>query len=123
MGEERSRTEKVNALVEKIKEASRESLIIVEGKKDEEALISLGIKGKFFFLSSQRNSLYESAENISANYKKVLLFLDLDWEGKRLSKIIKKYFSRLGVKVNLNLARNLLRLKKTQFVEGLGKTF
>ena len=120
MGKERSKEEKVKALLEEIKERAEYNLIIVEGKKDKAALQSLGIKGEFFLLSSQKNSLYESAEKIASKYKKVLLFLDLDKEGRKLAKTIKSYLNQLGVKVDTSLAKNLLRLEKTQFVEGLG---
>ena len=115
MGKERK--EEVKELLEKIK--AEESLIIVEGKKDEAALKSLSINGEFFLLSSQRISLYESAEKIASKHKRVLLFLDLDREGRKLAKIIRDYLNQFGVKVDTGLAKNFLRLGKTQFVEGL----
>ena len=116
MGKERSE-EEIKALLEKIK--AEDSLIIVEGKKDRAALEGLGIEGDFFLLSSQRTSFYESAEKIASKYDKVLLFLDLDKEGRKLSNTIKKYLGELGVKVDSSLGKRLLRLGDTQFVEGL----
>jgi len=122
MGEERAREkEELNSLLREIREKARESLIIIEGKKDRTALESLGIRNKFFLLSGQRNSLYESAEKIARTYRKVLLFLDLDEKGRKLAKTMKSYLSSLGVKADDLLAKSLLRLADTQFVEGVGK--
>ncbi len=65
-------------------EAEKGSLIVVEGKRDRTALRSLGFLGKMVMLchNGSINSLAESA----SSYKKTILLLDLDNEGRALTK-------------------------------------
>lgn len=65
-------------------EAEKGSLIVVEGKRDKAALRSLGFLGKMVMLchNGSINSLAESA----SSYKKTILLLDLDNEGRVLTK-------------------------------------
>ncbi len=65
-------------------EAEKGSLVVVEGKRDRTALRSLGFLGKMVMLchNGSVNSLVESA----SSYKKTVLLLDLDNEGRALTK-------------------------------------
>jgi 5S rRNA maturation endonuclease (ribonuclease M5) len=65
-------------------ESERGSLIVVEGKRDKAALRSLGFLGKIVTLchNGSINSLAETANS----YKKTVLLLDLDNEGRALTK-------------------------------------
>lgn len=65
-------------LLQKVIRKANESIILVEGKRDEEALREIGVKGKII----QANA---SSERISSNLsgKKVELLFDYDEEGRR----------------------------------------
>lgn len=105
----------------------KDSLIIVEGKKDKNALISLNIPSKNIFpINEDGRSLYEKIEeieNIAKKTKKSCVILtDFDKKGKQLYLIIKKELSNCGVKINNNL-RNLLIKLNISHIEGLDTFF
>jgi 5S rRNA maturation endonuclease (ribonuclease M5) len=64
-------------------DAENNSLIVVEGKRDKEALESLGFRGKILMLchSGGMKNLIENADL----HRKMVLLLDLDKEGKALT--------------------------------------
>lgn len=100
--------EEILALIEK----EKDSLVIVEGKKDKKALENLGFS-KIIILN---RPIYEIAESI--NEKRVLLLSDLDKEGKQIYSKLKKELSRRGVVV-IDSLRNLLFRTDLRQIEGL----
>jgi 5S rRNA maturation endonuclease (ribonuclease M5) len=98
-------------LVESLK--GENGLIVVEGKKDVAKLKKFGIKS-----TPLKKDLKGFCESIDA--KEVILLMDTDKEGKELTKKLKSYFARLGVKVNLFYWYSLKKLRVTH-VEGLNK--
>src|SRR4030042_2102100 len=110
-------SEKVKEIVEEIRlliEKEKESLVIVEGKKDERALRALG----FTDVVLLNKPLYEVVEGINA--KRVLLLTDLDEEGKKLYSKLKKDLDKQGIRVD-NKLRNLLFRTEIRQIEGLAK--
>ncbi|HZX11978.1 MAG TPA: toprim domain-containing protein [Candidatus Nanoarchaeia archaeon] len=85
-------------------EHSREKLVLVEGKKDKQALESLGFTN---IVSLQNRPLFEVVETIQE--KEVVLLTDLDKEGRRLFSILKKGLERQGTKVHSQLRFELLK--------------
>ena len=64
-------------------EADSRSVVIVEGKRDLAALRSLGFRGEAVMLC-HNGSISGLAENVS-RYRKTILLLDLDKEGRSLT--------------------------------------
>ena len=111
--------EKGQRLLEKLRKEAKEAVLIIEGKKDKIALESLDIDADFFLLCKQNKSLEESTEEISKKYKRAILMLDQDKQGKKMEKIIAHYLQRTGVKVDRKLGKKLLKLANCNTVEGL----
>jgi 5S rRNA maturation endonuclease (ribonuclease M5) len=89
--------DEIYALTEK----EKDSLVVVEGKRDAEAIKKLG----FYKIVTLNKPLYEVAEGI--NEKRVLLLTDLDKKGKQIYAKLKKDLDKRGISIDNNL-RNLL---------------
>ena len=113
------RSEDVQDLIEIIKQKTNNSALVVEGAKDKRALQHFGIDADFFLLNKYKKSLRERAEAISEFHDQAFLFLDLDPKGRQLTRRMKENLHANRVKVNTRLANKLLKLAKTDKVEGL----
>jgi 5S rRNA maturation endonuclease (ribonuclease M5) len=108
-------SQEINAVIEKIFaliEKEKDSLVIVEGKKDKKALEALGFS-KVLILNKP---LYEIVESI--NEKKVLLLTDLDKKGKQIYSKLKKDLNKRGIIAD-DCLRNLLFRTQLRQIEGL----
>ena len=127
--------ETIHELIAQLKTAAEEAVIVVEGKKDKQALSELGIDSKIFLLqancrqfaeprisrnsSVQNNkSLIELSEELAA-FSKVILMLDLDSKGRELTRKMKTHLQAQGAKVDTKLGKKLLYAARTQTVESL----
>lgn len=109
----------LNAVVE---ESAKGTPIIVEGKKDVEALRGFGVEGAIITAKTGGRSFLDVVSEIEqAGAGEVVLFLDFDRRGKEGTKLLKQHFEREKIKVNVSCWRALLALvgKEIQCVEGL----
>jgi 5S rRNA maturation endonuclease (ribonuclease M5) len=109
----------LNALVE---ESAKGTLIIVEGKKDVEALRVLGVEGAVLTVKTGGKSflgVVSEIEQVGAS--EVILFLDFDRRGKEGTKRLKQNLERAKIKPNVKFWRELSGLvgKEIQCVESL----
>lgn len=95
--------------------AVEQPLIIVEGKKDEVALRSLGLQN----IVTLTKPLFEIVEDVSKQAKTVVILTDLDAKGKELYGKLSKDFQRNGVKVDTAFRRFLLKQTPVRHIEGL----
>ena len=103
-------------------EASRGVPIIVEGKKDVEALAKLNVKGKIIAVKAlKRNflSVLNEAENLGK--KEVILLLDFDRRGKEWTKRLSTWFEKTKIKANTVFWREIFGLlrRDVKDIEGL----
>ena len=113
-----SEKEALRKLLEKLNEKAQTAILIVEGKKDAEALEPL-VNTDFFLLQDKKKSLYESAEKIATTHKKAILLLDADPKGKELTKKMISYLQQHGVKVDSKFGLKLMRTAKCRTIQGL----
>ena len=109
----------LNALVE---ESSEGTPIIVEGKKDVDALRGFGVKGVMITLKTGGKSFLDVVSEIEqAGTADVVLFLDFDRRGREGTKCLKKHFERAKIRANLRFWRALNALvgKELSCIEGL----
>jgi len=109
----------LNAVVE---ESAKGTPIIVEGKKDVEALRGFGVEGAIITAKTGGKSFLDVVSEIEqAGAGEVVLFLDFDRRGKEGTKLLKQHFEREKIKVNVSFWRAFLALvgKEIQCVEGL----
>ena len=106
--------EQIREEIKKIKE--RDLLIIVEGKKDKQAIEKLGIT-KIEVLS--KTPIYKVIETVAEKAKEVVILTDMDKKGKELYHRLLVGLQKHGLKIN-NKLRELLFRAKVSHVEGLG---
>lgn len=110
----------VGILKDLIMDANSGTAIIVEGKKDEAALRSLGTKGKIHCIHSSGYRLFEFAERI-AQYKRVILLTDFDHQGEKTLKELRSYLEAKRCKVDVTYwnRMKLLFRRLTKDIESL----
>jgi 5S rRNA maturation endonuclease (ribonuclease M5) len=101
-------------------ESERGSVIVVEGKRDLEALTRIGVTGQVTVLNHYKgvNRFVDSHYDVD---KKIILLLDMDRTGKHLtSKLLKQLQSR-GRNVSLFYKKTLARISngKIRHIEDL----
>jgi 5S rRNA maturation endonuclease (ribonuclease M5) len=112
-------TETLSALVE---ESAQGTPILVEGKKDIEALRALGVEGKIVSVKTGGKSLLSVTSAIeNAKTEKIILLLDFDRRGIQATNRLRSILERAGIKVNLEAWLALLRSagKDVKCIEGL----
>ncbi len=101
------RLQKIEQILCEIKDLSNEgAVIVVEGKKDRDALNELGISDQISLVSYQ--PLLDFAEDISRKTNQAIILTDWDSQGKKLAKKISGYLQASNTKPN-NLIRNKIK--------------
>ncbi len=93
----------------------KDKLVIVEGKKDKEALKSFGITN----VVTLKKSLFEVVEEVSSKAKECVILTDLDKKGKYLYSRLRQDLQKHGVKVDNSFRNFLFRETKLRQIEGL----
>ncbi|MDP2156224.1 MAG: hypothetical protein Q8K68_00770 [Nitrospirota bacterium] len=81
--EDLERTERLREVIEALCEANKRFPVVVEGKKDLQALRKLGLAGDIMPLHSGKG-LYEFSDELAERFTKVILLLDWDAKGETL---------------------------------------
>ena len=98
--------------------SQKDSVVIVEGKRDSAALIKLGYSGKILEFH-KFNGMIKFADS-AAKYHKIILLLDGDRKGKYLTKKIIELLER-RTKIDLLFKKKLVSITKgkIRFIEQL----
>ena len=113
-------SESLSLYVKQLKDASRNgALVVVEGKRDLNALRAIGFTGSIlmFCHNSNLSMLTEEAEK----YRKIILLFDLDKEGRSLTKKAAKLLEGKNNVIDLYFRRKLLKVTrgKVRHIEDL----
>ena len=103
------RLEELEAVFLELEDASEGSPIIVEGKKDLEALALLGITRNVITLS-KGISMFSFSVGISRKWKKAVVLTDWDRKGGHLARMLKEALMNNGVAVNDSIRARLAML-------------
>ncbi|HLC57457.1 MAG TPA: toprim domain-containing protein [Candidatus Nanoarchaeia archaeon] len=106
--------QELSSSIEKLKASN--TLIIVEGKKDKQALSQFGIKN---IKELSKHSIPEIIEEIAEKEKSCIILTDLDKEGKKLYGKLSSGLQRSGVKINNSFRNFLFKETKLRNIEGL----
>ena len=111
-------------LIEELIKENEDYPVLVEGKRDVNALRVLGLEGEIIVLHSGR-SILETCEVLADEYDTVLLMLDWDRKGKYLTKTVKQNLMTLGIKAEDKFMNKIFSLarKETKEVEGLDRFY
>ena len=103
--------EDVEKIIEKLKLLNREYAVLVEGKKDEEALRKLCLKGRIIRIRGPISGL---CEGIFRRHKKVVILTDWDKKGGELCRRLKKYLNANSVKYDDRIRAELTEVCKKE---------
>ena len=119
----KEKEEKILQIVEALaEEAARGTPIVVEGKKDVEALRALGVEGKVVTVKTGSKSFLDVVSEFEQmKAVDVVLFLDFDRRGKEGTKRLKQGLERAGIRPNVKFwaALSALLGRDIQCVESL----
>ena len=97
---------KLSCIIEELKICAEQGMpILIEGKKDEQALKNLGIHGNFIKVSGSGLKLFEIAEMAVKSSSKVIILTDFDKKGNELAKRLAEDIQSLGCYPNLEIRR------------------
>jgi len=91
-------------------------LIVVEGMKDKNALISCGISS---IHTLNKKPLYACIEEIATQSKDVIILTDMDPEGKKLYGTVSSGLQHHGVRIDNYFREFLFKKTKLRQIEGL----
>jgi 5S rRNA maturation endonuclease (ribonuclease M5) len=115
--------EKIEQILTQLSEESAKgNPIIVEGKKDAEALQELGVSGLIFTVKTGGKSFLEAMTEIEAlGIDEVILFLDFDRRGREGTKHLQESLEREKIRANVRFWLELSGLvgREIQCIESL----
>jgi len=119
----KEKEEKILQVLEALAEESAKGTpIVVEGKKDVDALRALGAAGTVIKVKTGGKSFLDTVSEIEKmGVPEVILFLDFDRRGKEGTKRLKQSLERARIKSNVKFWRALSALvgKEIQCIESL----
>lgn len=119
----KNRLENVLQLLEQlVMEATKDTLIVVEGQNDIEALKGLKVEGNIISAKTAGKSFLDILMEIEEqNISQVILLLDFDRRGREWAKRLKQSLEEKRIKVNINFWNKLHALagRNIKDVEGL----
>ena len=119
----KNKQEKIlKVLSELVAESEGGTLIVVEGKKDWEALRCIGVVGPIFMVKGGRRSFLQAITELDQmSLTRVILLLDFDRRGRQGTICLKTGLERAKIKPDLSFWRALGALigKDVQCIEGL----
>ncbi|MCW3984068.1 MAG: toprim domain-containing protein [Candidatus Bathyarchaeota archaeon] len=119
----KERLEKIEEIIAKLsEEAAKGKPIVVEGKKDADALCELGVSGKVLTVKTGGKSFLQATTEIEAfGACEVILLLDFDRRGKEGTKRLQQNLERDQIKANIRFWRELAALvnRDVQCIESL----
>jgi 5S rRNA maturation endonuclease (ribonuclease M5) len=119
----KEKEEKILEVLESLAEASAKGTpIVVEGKKDVEALHASGVAGTMLTVKTGGKSFLDAVSEIEKmGVPEVILLLDFDRRGREGTKHLKRSLERAKIKPNVKFWRKLSALvgKEVQCIEGL----
>jgi 5S rRNA maturation endonuclease (ribonuclease M5) len=112
----KEKEEKIEQIIAKLTEDSAKGKpIIVEGKKDAQALCQLGVCGRILTVKTGGKSFIEAITEIEKlGAHEVILLLDFDRRGKEGTKRLKQELERLKIKPNSKYWHTLFGLIGTE---------
>lgn len=106
--------------LKKTLQALDESLVIVEGKRDERALQEIGVRAKIIRAAGSPERVVSRARNEArASSALVALLFDFDEEGTRKTRFFEEAFLSEGIRVDSLLRKRVKQLFRVNTIEDL----
>ena len=107
------RLERILDAIQELDELSQEMPVVVEGRRDVEALRQLGVKGEVVTLG-KGIPLFAFCENLSRESPSAVILTDWDRKGGQLARRLKEAFEANGTKANDSIRMQLVILAKKE---------
>ncbi|MFO7792246.1 MAG: toprim domain-containing protein [Candidatus Saliniplasma sp.] len=104
----KEKLEGTERVLETIREKNREIPIIVEGKKDVNALRRLGIKGRIIKIKTSK-TVFRIIEGLRKEHDEVIILTDWDRTGARLYHRVKKACKANTLSFDQNIRKRLIK--------------
>ncbi len=105
--------EALEELIAALLEASRQgAVVIVEGRRDEQALRALGLSGPVIMAS--RHSALDLAEDVARRFSSIVLLTDWDGKGDEMARNIEHHLRSVGSRPDADLRCRLKKLVKKE---------
>ncbi len=114
------RLEKLEELILELKQMSdKGAVIIVEGKRDRNALRNLGITGTIML--GTKKSILVFCEEVARDYNNVIILTDWDEKGDKLAALMEGYLRSTSAAVNMDIRKKIKNLvqKRIKDIESL----
>ena len=98
--------EKILRILDEMREDNSTVPILVEGRRDKDALVNLGFEGDIIVLNSGK-SLVNLVDEIARSYKKLIILTDWDEKGSYLAGRVFNLMRDSDVLCNLDYRRKL----------------
>lgn len=119
----KEKEEKILQALERLaKESAKGIPIIVEGKKDVEALRALAIEGRIIEAKTSGKSILDVISELEEyGSREVILLLDFDRRGREWTKRLKQHLEKMQIKPNIFFWKKLLNTvsREVKDIEGL----
>jgi len=119
----KDKKERLQQILSDLSEKSVQNIpVVVEGKKDIDALRRIGMCGPILALKTGGKSFVEATDEIqNSGALEVILMLDFDRRGKQATAHLKENLERLKIKPNLAFWLSLQKIlgRELQCIEGL----
>ncbi len=119
----KQKEEKILQVLEWLAQESSKGIpIVVEGKKDAEALQTLSIEGKIIEAKTGGKSILDVISEVEEHgVREVILLLDFDRRGREWTKRLKLHLEKTHVKPNIVFWEKLLNIvgREVKDIEGL----
>lgn len=104
---------RLSLIVEELSNCVEQGMpILIEGKKDEEALKELGITGNIIKVSGSGLKLFEIAEMAVKSSSKVIILTDFDKKGDILAKKLSNDIQSLGSHPDLSIRKKIMGITR-----------
>ncbi|MBD3398427.1 hypothetical protein GF412_04350 [Candidatus Micrarchaeota archaeon] len=115
--ERKAQEKELSKLMEKLEE----SVVLVEGKKDERALAPYIKEGRILQASGKLRTACERASG--EHVKEVVVLTDRDKAGEELARMAEEELGRYGIRADLETRKRLLAILRITHVENFAKKY
>ncbi|HHT75140.1 MAG TPA: Toprim subdomain protein [Methanomassiliicoccaceae archaeon] len=105
--------EEFEEIIEELRELARQSVILVEGRKDRHALDVLGVHGDIVQVQDARG-IFGVAEELAAKRRSAVILTDWDRKGGQLAELLRNALRSCGVPYDDSIRMKIAVLSKKE---------
>ena len=103
----------MNVLLDELRTRPEDCIILVEGRKDKEALATLGIDGGVVLVQGA-GTLFSIAEDLAARNLGAIILTDWDRKGGQIAQLLRNALKANGVPYNDSIRAKMSQMSKKE---------